>query len=213
FRVNIKKASDYYHTLTAIQREGGWNKRQLRKLYRARRRWNLRRLNLDKNFWYRGNVSGFVKKSSLNSTPFDPSKSLEDYFHTPGDPDDPVRHYTGDEHDKREGRAYPTRRVRQAYTHLLPPLPVCPAGEIFENQVKAKSYLYSINQLIVRGGWAHKERASLYTMRDKWQARAEGNDKLFIIRGNRVGRPTNLERRVAGGLKLKRRERKSRKVA
>ncbi len=106
------------------------------------------------------------------------------------------RQYRADEDLKEEIRARPwlRRKIRAAYAHHLGPPPQCKPGDT----QRARFFFIEICNIIARGGWSHAEQNSLYNMRNKWRRRANGDDMLFNIRGNRTGRPRKIEAAMLG---------------
>jgi hypothetical protein len=69
------------------------------------------------------------------------------------------------------------------YVHLGPS-PVCKP----DDRLKARTYLAKIQHTIDLGGWSSTERRRLYRLRDRWHARAYGEDSRFKQWGTRPGR-------------------------
>lgn len=65
----------------------------------------------------------------------------------------------------------------------------------------ARAHLTRILSAIEYGGWTRSEWARLYRMRDKWMARATGQDPRFNEIGNRTG---GLNPNQLGRVKMKR---------
>jgi hypothetical protein len=74
--------------------------------------------------------------------------------------------------------------MRSTYAELIGDSPVLKPAD----HQGAQAFLDRIDRAIEQGGWSAGERTRLYRMRDKWAARAAGNDARFEIAGTRPGR-------------------------
>lgn len=93
---------------------------------------------------------------------------------------------------------------RAAYRMLIGDGPVCSPGDHGE----AERYLRKIDQAIAAGEsggtkvYTKSEWGRLYRLQEKWRKRADGEDAVFEVRGNRGGKVTEEEKLAINKMKV-----------
>ena len=75
---------------------------------------------------------------------------------------------------------------RASFCQFIGPPPTCGPGDC----ARALAFSIRIHEALDQGGWSDKERSSLYRLGRTWSTRAAGEDKRFMLLGNRPGRVT-----------------------
>lgn len=101
------------------------------------------------------------------------------------------------EYADREEREITGRTLPSCYKSMLGKTPNIKSGDT----QAAGLYLTRVQSAIDKGGWTRGEWTRLYKLRNKWKARASGEDARFNIVGNRRG---GLEPHEASMVKFKR---------
>lgn len=87
----------------------------------------------------------------------------------------------GNELSDREEREAYGRDLPAAYRYLIGPTPKC----LPSDRITARSYLTKIEHAIEVGGWTRSEWRRLHGLKNKWKARANGQDARFNLIGNK----------------------------